>query len=137
LDDKRRAELTNTLAKKLAAIEGVLTVMRPGEFVDLGVPDPSKNPEAPHLVLTTGPGYSFANNVTGPAVFDTGGNKGSHGHDPRPDSMHAMFVAAGTSIKTGTKLNIINNVDIAPTIAHLLGLEMATDGRILKKTLAR
>ncbi|MCH7729411.1 MAG: hypothetical protein IH991_23485 [Planctomycetes bacterium] len=48
-----------------------------------------------------------------------------------------MFIAAGTGIKIGVKLKIINNVDIARTIAHLLGLEMTTDGRILKEALAR
>jgi predicted AlkP superfamily pyrophosphatase or phosphodiesterase len=133
LSDEQRAEVTNSLAKKLADVEGVLDVMRPSEFAGLGVPDPSKNPEAPDLVLTTGPGYSFGNNVTGQVIVDAGGSKGSHGHDPRPDYMHAMFVAAGTGIKPGAKLKLINNVDVAPTIAHLLGLEMKADGHVLNE----
>lgn len=137
LDDERRAEVTNTLAEKLADVEGVLDVMHPGQFAALGVPDPSKNPEAPHLVLTTGPGYSFGNNVTGQVIVDAGGNKGSHGHDPRPDYMHAMFVAAGTGIKSGARLKVINNVDVAPTIAQLLGIEMKVDGQVLKEALDR
>jgi predicted AlkP superfamily pyrophosphatase or phosphodiesterase len=133
LSDEQRAEVTNSLAKKLADVDGVLDVMRPSEFAGLGVPDPSKNPEAPDLVLTTGPGYSFGNNVTGQVIVDAGGSKGSHGHDPRPDYMHAMFVAAGTGIKPGAKLKLINNVDVAPTIAHLLGLGMKADGHVLNE----
>jgi predicted AlkP superfamily pyrophosphatase or phosphodiesterase len=136
LDDDRREELTSMLAKKLAAIEGVLSVVEPSGFAELGVPDPQKNPEAPHLILTTGPGYSFAGDVAGLAITEVGGTKGSHGHDPRPDYMHATFVAAGTGIRSSVKLKTIRNVDVAPTIAHLLGFEMqGVDGKVLRDAL--
>ena len=135
LDEDRRSELTETLAKELRGLEGVLDVLRPDRFKELGIPDPSENVEAPHLVLTTGPGYSFANNVSGDAVADAGGSKGSHGHDPRPDYMHAMFVAAGTGIKRNSQLGVMNNVDVAPTIARLLGIDMNCDGRVLQEAL--
>lgn len=134
LDDDRRDEITEQVAQELASVEGVLAVMRPSQFVKLG--DPSKNPEAPHLVLTTGPGYSFADDVLGPPIVDAG-TKGTHGHDPRPDYMHATLVAVGAGIKPGVKLGVVNNVDVAPTIADLFGLEMKTDGRILSEALIR
>ena len=134
-DDDRRGELTSMLVKKFTDMEGVLDVIRPRQFADLGIPDPNENPEAPHLVLTTGPGYSFANNVAGATIVDAGGSKGTHGHDPRPDYMHATFVAAGAGIKRGAQLEIIKNVDVAPTIAHLLGIGMTSDGRVLKEAL--
>ena len=51
--------------------------------------------------------------------------------------MHALFVAAGAGVKSGEKLKIINNVDVAPTIVHLLGLKMTADGRVLKEALTR
>ncbi len=135
LNNEQRAEITDTLARKLADLEGVIAVMHPAEFTKLGVPHPDRNPEAPHLVLTTGPGYSFDNSVKGDSVTDAGGHKGSHGHDPRPDYMHATFVAVGKGIKPGTKLEFIRNVDVAPTIAHLLGLNMDSDGRVLTEAL--
>jgi len=135
LDENLTSETSSKVGKRLANLEGVMSVMRPNQFAKLGVPKASENPEAPDLVLTTGPGYSFAGNVTGEAVADAGGNKGSHGHDPRPDYMHALFVAAGAGIQPGTKLETINNVDVAPTIAHLLGLKMKSDGRVLKDAL--
>ena len=74
------------LLQDLVQVEGVQTVMRPAEFTKLGIPDPGKNPEAPHLVVTTGPGYSYGRNVTGPIIEDMKGQKGSHGHDPCPDN---------------------------------------------------
>lgn len=136
LDQDRRKELIDTLSAKFAGVEGVLDVLRPDQFSALGVPLPGESPEAPDLVLTTGPGYSFANNIAGETIVDAGGSKGTHGHDPRPDYMHATFVACGAGIRPGAKLGIIDNVDVAPTIAHLLGIEMTSDGRVLHEALS-
>jgi predicted AlkP superfamily pyrophosphatase or phosphodiesterase len=137
LDDARREELLPQIRKKLAALEGVSAVLSPAEFAKLGIAGPDANPESPHLVLLTGPGYSFADAMTTPAVADAGGQKGTHGHDPAPDYMHATFIAAGAGIKPGTKLDVIQNTDVAPTIAHLMGLSLKdVDGRVLKEILA-
>ena len=137
LDETKQDETVELLKKKLAAIEGVTSVLEPDEFAKLGLPRPESNPEAPHLVLTTGPGYSFADPVVGDAVISAGGLKGSHGHLPSPDYMHATFIAAGAGIKPGTKLDTIRNVDVAPTIARLLGIEMKdVDGKVLTEILA-
>ena len=136
LDGKRRQETVSQLEEKLAALEGVSDVLTPPDFRELGVPNPKDNPEAPDLILLTGPGYSFADATSGPAVADAGGQKGTHGHDPRPDYMQATFVAAGAGIKPGVKLKTIRNTDVAPTIARLLGLELkGVDGRVLSEVL--
>jgi predicted AlkP superfamily pyrophosphatase or phosphodiesterase len=138
LDSERRESIIGQLKTKLAALEGVAEVLEPVAFIKLGIPDPEKNPEAPHLVLTTGPGYSFNDALSAPAVADAGGMKGTHGHDPRPDYMHATFIAVGAGIQPGVKLDVVQNVDVAPTIAHLLGLEMKeVDGRVLVEIIAR
>ena len=109
------------------------------DFARLGLPRPEKNDEAPDLVLMTGPGYSFAETMNIGAVGAAGGGlKGNHGHDPAPDYMHATFVAAGTGIKPGVRLDQINNVDVAPTIARLMGLALTdVDGRVLDEILAK
>ena len=135
LDDQHKADHQQLLMTELAKLEGVLEVMSSDQFRKLGVPDPESNPEAPDLVLTTGPGYSFDGSVKSPAIVETESLLGSHGHDPRPDYMHAMFVAAGTGIVPGTKLPVINNVDVAPTIAQLLGVPLKSDGRALTEAL--
>ena len=70
--------------------------------------------------------------LTGDAVASAGGLKGSHGHDPQPAYMHATFISAGAGIKPGVQLDLIQNVDVAPTIAKLMGLSMpSVDGRVL------
>jgi len=137
LDEANRAALTAQVKTKLAAIEGVSAVVEPADFAKFGLPSPDKNPESPHLVLLTNPGYSFAEVLTAPAVASAEGLKGSHGHDPNPAYMHATFIAAGAGIKAGVKLDLINNTDVAPTISRLLGIEMKNvDGRVLTEILS-
>jgi hypothetical protein len=50
--------------------------------------------------------------------------------------MNAIFVASGAGIKAGTRITAIENVDVAPTVARILGvpLENAT-GRVLEEAL--
>jgi predicted AlkP superfamily pyrophosphatase or phosphodiesterase len=138
LDEVKRAEIVGQLKERLGELEGVAAVVEPADFAKLGVPSPDANPEAPHLVLTTNPGYSFAGEVKGPAIEATEGLKGSHGHDPAPAYMHATFIAAGAGIKPGVKLDLIKNVDVAPTVARLLGIDLPNvDGRVLNEILER
>ena len=138
LQPSRQKEIVGQLKAKLAKLEGVTGVLEPAQFTKLGVASPEKNPEAPHLVLTTQPGYSFDGSLTAPAVADAGSLKGTHGHEPSPEYMHATFVAAGAGIKPGTKLDVIKNTDVAPTIARLLGIKLRdVDGRVLEEILAR
>jgi predicted AlkP superfamily pyrophosphatase or phosphodiesterase len=137
LEKLRHAEIAAELKAKLAKLEGVSGVHGTEEFTRFGLPQPSANPEAPDLVLTTGPGYSFAEQVTGEAIAKTDGLKGSHGHDPAPAYMHATFIAAGAGTKAGVQLERIQNVDVAPTIARLMGLTLNdVDGRVLTEILA-
>jgi PKD repeat protein len=54
------------------------------------------------------------------------------------DGSHATFVAAGTGIKPGVQLDLIQNVDVAPTIARLMGLAMKdADGRVVDEILVK
>jgi predicted AlkP superfamily pyrophosphatase or phosphodiesterase len=138
LDETRRKEIARQLQEKFAALDGVTSLLEPAQFAKLGVASPDVNPEAPHLVLTTGPGYSFSDALTGPSVESAGGLKGTHGHEPSPDYMHATFIAAGAGIKPGTKLDVIKNTDVAPTIARILGFDLRdVDGRVLEEIFAK
>jgi predicted AlkP superfamily pyrophosphatase or phosphodiesterase len=72
-------------------------------------------------------------------VFSAPNFYGAHGHDSTLPSMSAIFLAAGPSIKTGKTVSLIHNIDVAPTIMHLLGIEPAetVDGRVLREILRR
>ena len=46
--------------------------------------------------------------------------------------MRAIFIAWGNGIRPGARVDEMRNVDVAPTVAHLLGLEMKNiSGRVL------
>lgn len=138
LEEERRAERLAEIRKELAALEGVTGVIEEADFAKWGLPTAKDNSEAPNLVLLTKPGYSFDGKIEGPAVVDAGGQKGTHGHDPNPSFMHATFVAAGVGIKSGVKLEQIRNIDVAPTIAKLLGLELPqAEGRVVREILEK
>lgn len=65
----------------------------------------------------------------------TGGQRGMHGSFGTTD-VHNTLIANGPSFKNATISTPTGNVDVAPTIAYLLGLSMpAADGRVLNEAL--
>ncbi len=50
---------------------------------------------------------------------------GAHGYDPAKHEISAVFYAAGPNITPGQQLPEMSNVDIAPTIARILGVTPA------------
>lgn len=84
-------------------------------------------------LLTTG--YNFDGTQTQPVirlgdaptttpVLSVPNFYGAHGYDPNLPDMSAIFYAAGPDIGTGT-INQVRNIDIAPTILNLLGVQPA------------
>lgn len=57
---------------------------------------------------------------------------GAHGYDAALPNMSAIFYAAGPDIRRGT-LTQVRNIDVAPTISHLLGVNPAptVEGKVL------
>ena len=53
-----------------------------------------------------------------------GGALGAHGYDPtRYAEMHGIFVALGRGVPKGARLPRVRAIDVAPTLARLLGIE--------------
>jgi arylsulfatase A-like enzyme len=64
------------------------------------------------------------------------GNRGNHGSFSRRD-VHNTLIAAGPHFRKGFVDELpTGNVDIAPTVAHLLGIPFEADGRVLGEALA-
>ena len=105
--------------------EGIDRVYGPDSFVELGLPLASASDQGPDLVLSALPDYSFGNEAEGSYVtgIDEGGTHGYLNTDPK---MQAIFVAWGAGIASGVRLDKISNLDVAPTIAAILGIEMKT-----------
>jgi predicted AlkP superfamily pyrophosphatase or phosphodiesterase len=69
-------------------------------------------------------------------VFSVPNFYGAHGHDSRLDSMSAIFLAAGPNMTDHGHVSMVSNIDVAPTIMHLLGVTPhRMDGRVLHSIL--
>ena len=121
---ERRAELTTRLRDIFTGAEGVQRVYGPEEFANLGIPTPAMSDQGPDLLLAASPDYLFSNGTDGEYLTnDTGGTHGYLNTDPK---MQAIFIAWGAGIPTGIQLKGISNLDVAPTIAALLGVNLPT-----------
>ncbi|MCP5118756.1 MAG: alkaline phosphatase family protein [bacterium] len=135
-----REDLERTLAQltaQLAEIEGIESVLGPEEFAAFGLPSPEENTQQADLMLSAEPGYGFNRRADGEeVVVSTESRTGAHGHRPNQRFMHATFVAAGAHIRPGVELSEIANLDVAPTVAAILGVELPeADGRVLTEIL--
>jgi predicted AlkP superfamily pyrophosphatase or phosphodiesterase len=124
----------------MQAQEGVAEILHPDRFAALGMPDPAKNGQMAELILVAEEGYAFNNDARGEEVVTevtlAAGNQGHHGFLSSNPKMNAIFLAWGRGIKPGTKLGLINNVDVAPTIAKLFDQTLpGADGRALTEML--
>ena len=77
------------------------------------------------LVLAASDGYAFDGKSDGEPVTESIPPVGSHGYLHTDPDMNAIFIAWGAGIRKGIQMPEIRNVDVAPTIARLLGIEMS------------
>jgi predicted AlkP superfamily pyrophosphatase or phosphodiesterase len=85
-----------------------------------------------YVVLEARPGYLFVRGgetlpLVGPTTYG-----GTHGYDPRRPEMRASFLMRGPRVKRGQSLGLVRLLDVAPTVARVLGLELGqTEGRVM------
>lgn len=61
---------------------------------------------------------------------------GAHGYSPKKSALDTLFIATGKGIKKGLVLEEMNLVDVAPTIAKILDLNLKNvDGKAIKSIL--
>jgi len=60
-------------------------------------------------------------------------SKGMHGYSPSNPEMHATLIVSKPNKNNSTNLGTVDMRDIAPTIAHVLGVQLKnTEGKVLK-----
>jgi predicted AlkP superfamily pyrophosphatase or phosphodiesterase len=71
------------------------------------------------------------------SMFSVPNFYGAHGHNSDLVSMSATFIAAGPRIAKHKTIGQVRNIDVAPTIMHLLGVAPGedVDGRVLSEVL--
>jgi predicted AlkP superfamily pyrophosphatase or phosphodiesterase len=118
-----KVEVVSELRRVFASAEGVDRIYGVEEFANIGLPVPAVSDQAPDLVLAAAPDYAFSNDPEENIVSQVA-EGGTHGYLNSDPTMQAIFIAWGAGIPKGIRLNSISNLDVAPTIAALLGLEM-------------
>ena len=127
LDDDRREEITAKLVTEFGEVEGVQRVITSEDFDEIGQPRPEDDSRAPDFWLAAESGYSFSESHAGEDVIAPRATPGgTHGYLPDQPDMLGTLVISGYGIEDGQTLGKVRAVDVAPTIAHLLGLEMPT-----------
>jgi predicted AlkP superfamily pyrophosphatase or phosphodiesterase len=133
----RKAELLPVLKKQLAAVEGVACVVDGHDGPTLGMPTPAENQGMGDLVLFAKPSYAFKGDA-GPEtlVAPSQNYQGTHGYPTSDPELDGIFIAQGRRIQQGVSLQRIANLDVAPTVAQLLGLKIPhAEGRVLNEIL--
>jgi predicted AlkP superfamily pyrophosphatase or phosphodiesterase len=118
-----RAEAISHLRGMFSSAEGIDHVYGTEDFAKLGLPVPGQSDQAPDLVLAAKDDYSFQGESEGDYITDSR-ERGTHGYLNTDPKMQAIFIAWGAGIPKGVRLGNISNLDVAPTVAELLGLEM-------------
>jgi predicted AlkP superfamily pyrophosphatase or phosphodiesterase len=87
------------------------------------------------LYLDAAPTYAFSARTTGP-VMTKAPYRAARGYSPSRVEMRAAFIIAGKGIKSNIRIEYARLIDVAPTIARLLGLEMKTArGRVIAEVI--
>ncbi len=85
-----------------------------------------------HVVLEAAPGYAFTERRSATLLVEPTLIPGTHGYHPKRPFMQGGFVAAGPGIEKGKRLGRVRLIDVAPTIAALLGVRLPdVDGRVM------
>lgn len=122
----------------LGALEGVSEVIPADRFAALGIPDAGQG-GSPDLILRPKIGYGVGGAAAGESAvipITPALSSGYHGYVADEPLMNALFVASGRGIKKGVRLEQTENVNVAPTVAHLLGQKLENaDGKVITEIL--
>ena len=137
-DPARRGELLPKLKALFTGMEGIAEVLDAAtEAPARGMPTPAENEAMGELILHPKAGYAFTGAATGDIVHGPAVNYGgTHGYPATDPELDGIFIAQGAGIRRGVKLDRVRNLDVAPTIARLLGVALPTaDGRAMEEIL--
>ena len=136
-EDRRDATL-KILSATFQEVPGIGQVILPAEYRTFGYPAVTQG-RMSDMVLVAEPGYGFDGNTNGETVVDVpSGAAGAHGYLNSDADMNAILVAWGAGIQPGARLGLVPNVNVAPTIAHLLKLNLPdVEGVLLWDMLAK
>jgi len=131
-------EILKRASQALAGIEGIEKVVEPAEYPHYGLPLPTANQQMGSMMVIAKDGYAFSEAAGGEIVGDASvGSFGAHGYPNSDPDLQALFIASGRGIKRGVTLDSVSNLDLAPTAAQLLGVQLKdVEGKVVTGILA-
>jgi predicted AlkP superfamily pyrophosphatase or phosphodiesterase len=119
-DDVAIARRVEALFQELAdgRYRGIFRVVRRAELDALGA-DPTAL-----LMLEPVEGYMVTDGFAEDAFVTTTAVRGQHGFLPTARAMHTGLVIAGAGVRAGIAVPLARQIDVAPTVARLLGTTM-------------
>lgn len=117
--------------------EGIAAIITPEEFAIHGLPHPKDYSQMADLILVAKDGYGIGASAIGDDfVIQSEATLGTHGFLSTNPRMNATFIASGAGIRQAATIEMIENIDVAPTIAHLLGVDFkSVDGKVVQHAL--
>lgn len=114
---------TKALKAAFVGQPGIRAVLTPAEAAKDGWPTPSDVNQGPDVLVYAANGFAFADDTSEEIVTETK-EAGAHGYPNTEPLMKAIFIASGPGIAKRGEIPEFDNVDVAPTIAHLLNLHL-------------
>jgi len=124
LNSTNSPAVSRNVIELMKSLEGIGDVITPDRFAGLSLPEPGKDPQMFDILLTGKPGYSFSGARGGAVTAAVPQQEGSHGYLADDPDLDAIFIASGYGVKRGAKLDQVRSIDVAPTIAELLGVPL-------------
>jgi arylsulfatase A-like enzyme len=129
-EDRRKVDDVLRLLQQNPAW-GVGRVLRGADLTALG------DLAGAYAVLDALPGFCFGRPVDATALV---GPKlgGIHGHLPSRPDLRASFIARGPGIRKNHDLGLVRLLDVAPTVARVLGVNLGkVEGRVLAEAFVK
>jgi predicted AlkP superfamily pyrophosphatase or phosphodiesterase len=138
-DPAKREALVPQIREMCEKLEGVASVHDGNEGPKFGMPTPKENQGMGDLILFAKAGYAFQAGADKPQPVEATTNYlGTHGYPNSDPELDGVFIASGYGIKPAAKLGRMTNLDVAPTLAKLLQVELPpVEGRVLDEILAK
>ena len=125
--------------QRAASIAGVAVIVRSAEFHALGIPTYDESPFIAGHDMIVGEVDTF---LTADAANPSTTRvpllppRHEHGYLPTHPKMFTSLVLSGRGVRKGATIGHVRSLDVAPTIAALLGIEMKdVEGRVLTEAL--
>jgi predicted AlkP superfamily pyrophosphatase or phosphodiesterase len=103
---------------------GIYAALTEEEASAQGWPKPGSTDQAPDLLLYAADDYAFSPDPGDAFVTKLDRQRGSHGYPNTFPLMQAIFIASGAGIRNAGEIPAISNLDVAPTVAHILHLQL-------------